>query len=65
MSEEPQQFPPSKRQYHPSLSSMKPPLVAPGEYHRFDAGETRRGGGAADQVVSESIVIKSTVSLLS
>ncbi|CAH8271845.1 unnamed protein product [Arabidopsis lyrata] len=58
MSEEPPQFPPSKRQLHPSLSSMKPPLVAPGEYHRFDAA----GGGAADQVVvSDAIVIKSTL----
>nr|AAM90620.1 E2F-related transcription factor 1 [Noccaea caerulescens] len=44
-----EQYPPSKRQYHPSVSSMKPPLVAPGEYHRFDAAETR-GGGASDQL---------------
>lgn len=58
-----EQYPPSKRQYHPSVSSMKPPLVAPGEYHRFDAAETR-GGGAPDQV-SEAIVIKSAVSLVS
>ncbi|CAH2072188.1 unnamed protein product [Thlaspi arvense] len=57
--QEPQQSPPSMRQYHPSLSSMKPPLVAPGEYHRFDAVETR-GGGAPDQV-SEAIVIKSSL----
>lgn len=41
---------------------MKPPLVAPGEYHRFDAAETH-GGGGLDQV-SEEIVIKSSVSLL-
>jgi transcription factor E2F3 len=62
MSEEvPQQFPSSKRQLHPSLSSMKPPLVAPGEYHRFDAAETRGGGAVADQVVSDAIVIKSTL----
>uniref|UniRef100_A0A1J3K7H5 Transcription factor E2FB n=1 Tax=Noccaea caerulescens TaxID=107243 RepID=A0A1J3K7H5_NOCCA len=54
-----EQYPPSKRQYHPSVSSMKPPLVAPGEYHRFDAAETR-GGGASDQV-SEAIVIKSAL----
>ncbi|KAG7610008.1 E2F/DP family winged-helix DNA-binding domain [Arabidopsis suecica] len=62
MSEEvPQKFPSSKRQLHPSLSSMKPPLVAPGEYHRFDAAETRGGGAVADQVVSDAIVIKSTL----
>ncbi|XP_010421010.1 PREDICTED: transcription factor E2FB [Camelina sativa] len=67
MSEEPQQFPPSKRQHHPSLASMKPPLVAPGEYHRFDSAETRLAGGgaapsaAADHAVSDSIVIKSTL----
>lgn len=54
--------PPSKRQHHLSLSSMKPPLVAPGEYHRFDAAETR-GGGGSDQV-SDTIVIKSAVSFL-
>ncbi|XP_024011853.1 transcription factor E2FB isoform X2 [Eutrema salsugineum] len=54
-----QQYPPSKRQHHPSLSSMKPPLVAPGEYHRFDAAETR--GGVAPDQVSEAIVLKSAL----
>ncbi|KAF8113342.1 hypothetical protein N665_0050s0002 [Sinapis alba] len=60
--QQPEQNPPSKRQHHPSLPSMKPPLVAPGEYHRFDAAETH-GGGGHDQV-SEEIVIKSSVSPL-
>ncbi|KAL1199191.1 Transcription factor E2FB [Cardamine amara subsp. amara] len=59
MSDSQQQNSSSKRQHHPSLSSMKPPLVAPGEYHRFDTAETR-GDGAADQD-SEAIVIKSTL----
>lgn len=63
MSESQQEPPPSKRQHHLSLSSMKPPLVAPGEYHRFDAAETR-GGGDVDQV-AETIVIKSAVSFSS
>ncbi|XP_018476917.1 transcription factor E2FB-like isoform X2 [Raphanus sativus] len=56
--EEPeQQHPPPKRQHHISVASMNPPLVAPGEYHRFDdaAAETR-----PDQV-SEAIVIKSSM----
>ncbi|CAH8333440.1 unnamed protein product [Eruca vesicaria subsp. sativa] len=54
-----EQHPPPKRQHHPSVASMKPPLVAPGEYHRFDAAESR-GGGGSDQV-SEAIVIKSSL----
>ncbi|KAH0906940.1 hypothetical protein HID58_038767 [Brassica napus] len=58
----PEHNPPSKRQHHPSAASMKPPLVAPGEYHRFDAAETH-GGGGLDQV-SEEIVIKSSDKLL-
>ncbi|KAL0647263.1 hypothetical protein Bca4012_045554 [Brassica carinata] len=55
----PEHNPPSKRQHHPSAASMKPPLVAPGEYHRFDAAETH-GGGGLDHV-SEEIVIKSSL----
>lgn len=59
--QEPEQYPPHKRQHHPSVASMKPPLVAPGEYHRFEPAESR---GGPDQV-SEAIVIKSSVSILS
>ncbi|KAL0735333.1 hypothetical protein Bca4012_011543 [Brassica carinata] len=57
--QQPEQNPPYNRQHHPYASSMKPPLVAPGEYHRFDAAETL-GGGGLDQV-SEEIVIKSSL----
>ncbi|KFK26334.1 hypothetical protein AALP_AA8G234300 [Arabis alpina] len=57
MSESQKELPPpppsSKRQHH---LSMKPPLVAPGEYHRFDTA----GGGDSDQV-PDSIVIKSAL----
>ena len=59
--QEPEQHPPPKRQHHPSAASMKPPLVAPGDYHRFESAESR---GGPDQV-SEAIVIKSSVSILS
>ncbi|XP_013682231.1 transcription factor E2FB [Brassica napus] len=52
--QEPEQHQPPKRQHHPSAASMKPPLVAPGEYHRFEPAESR---GGPDQV-SEAIVIK-------
>lgn len=57
--QEPEQHPPPKRQHHPSVASMKPPLVVPGEYHRFESAESR---GGPDQV-SEAIVVKSSVSL--
>ncbi|WZY80919.1 hypothetical protein YC2023_027303 [Brassica napus] len=55
--QEPEQHPPPKRQHHPSAASMKPPLVAPGDYHRFESAESR---GGPDQV-SEAIVIKSSL----
>ncbi|CAN8252551.1 unnamed protein product [Cochlearia groenlandica] len=59
---ESQNYPISKRQHHPSVSSMKPPLVSPGEYHRFDSPETRGGGGGGDpEQLSDSIVFKSTL----
>lgn len=60
--QQPERNQPYNRQHHPSVASMKPPLVAPGEYHRFDAAETHGGGGGPDQV-SEEIVIKSSVSI--
>ena len=59
--QEPEQHPPPKRQHHPFAASMKPPLVAPGDDHRFESAESR---GGPDQV-SEAIVIKSSVSILS
>lgn len=40
------------------FSSMKPPFLAPGDYHRFAAEPRRR----SDQEV-EAIVVKSPVSL--
>ncbi|XP_010520455.1 PREDICTED: transcription factor E2FB-like isoform X2 [Tarenaya hassleriana] len=54
-SQQPPQPHPTRRHHHPAVFSMRPPLVAPGEYHRFDAAEP---GGAADREV-EAIVIKS------
>ncbi|KAL0709877.1 hypothetical protein Bca4012_016855 [Brassica carinata] len=58
--QEPEQNPPPKRQHHPYVASMKPPLVAPGEYHRFESAESRGGGGGPDQV-SEAVVVKSSL----